>query len=268
MIPTYNEEKYIPLCLRSILQQTLRPAQVIICDNESTDDTRQIANKILNDSNIPFHMIIERRKPLIGKWNINFAYWRASKYLQKDLDLVACLEADVVLEKKYYEIIADGFKEDNIGLACGILLPLGFPRPSPLPEPYKMTWGANRVYRYSLWLDLNKIIDLRLLPAWDTDHNILALLRGWKIVQFKEAISWHLRQENPYRGISRGIKYRCIGYPIWWNLYKALKDLDPDLLVGYTCMALWGTPSFLLKDIYRQALISELRERISKAIYR
>lgn len=188
-----------------------------------------------------------------------------SKYLQKDLDLVACLEADVVLDEKYYAVIAQEFKKDStVGLACGILLPVGFSKPFPLPEPYKMTWGANRVYGHSCWLDVNTAIDLRLLPAWDTDQNILAFLKGWKIAQFKEAISWHLRPINPDRGIARGIKYRCIGYPIWWIMYKALKDFDLGLLAGYTLKTLWGTPDFPLKNIYQQAITSEVKRQIKK----
>jgi len=266
-MPVYNEEKYISLCLHNLLKQTLRPTQVIICDNESTDNTKQIAAKILNDSDIPFHIITEQKRILISKWNINLAIWKANKYLRKDMDLVGFLDADVVLDKKYYEVISQGFEKDShMGLACGVLLPFGFPKPFPLQEPYKMTWGANRVYRYSCWLDLTSALDIRFLPALDTDHNILSYIKGWKVAHFKEAVSRHLRPINPYRGFTRGMKYRCAGYPLWWNIYKALRDVDPGLLVGYTCMALWETPPFPLKYVYHKAITSELRRRITRIL--
>jgi len=267
MIPTYNEEKHIALCLNSLLRQTIRPIQVVIGDNESTDCTREIAAKLLNESGIEFQIVTEGRTLELGKWNISFVYWRTSQYLRKDLNLVACLEADVVLAENYYEVLAHGFKDPRIGLACGALLPWGFPESSfPLPESWRKSviWGPNRVYKYSCWLDLNRAVDLRLLPAWDTDHNVLAATRGWKIAQFEEAVSHHLRPANPFRGFSKGLVDRYQGYPAWWILRKALfKTFDPARLVGYGCMAVWGVSS-PLKEIYRQAVVSELRRQISK----
>ncbi len=267
IIPVYNEEKCISACLKSLLRQSLKPSQIIICDNESTDNSTRIADEILRSSDVPYQIVTEPKKPILQKGNINFAYWRASKHLHRDLDLVACLECDVILDKQYYETLAREFENDlQVGLACGVLSPLGFPDPFPLPEPWKMTWGANRVYRYSCWLKLNSAIDLRLLPAWDTDHNILVAHNGWKVLQSNEAISLHLRQVSLYHGISRGIKYRLIGYPLWWNIYVALRDFDPGLLVGYTCTAFWHIPTSPLKYVYQQALLSKLSERINNLL--
>jgi glycosyltransferase involved in cell wall biosynthesis len=43
VIPTYNEEKYLPLLLRSIQAQTYKDYEVIVADAKSTDATRAIA---------------------------------------------------------------------------------------------------------------------------------------------------------------------------------------------------------------------------------
>jgi len=269
MIPTFNEENSISLCIKSLLQQSLRPVQIIVCDNESIDNTREIASNILDRDNIPFQIVIEPRDSLIGKWNINFAYWKASQYLKKDLNLVACLEADVTLDKNYYTVLVSEFSNRRLGIACGSLLPYGFREsPFPLAESWKdkVTWGANRVYRYSCWLDLNRAVDLRLLSAWDTDHDVLAAIRGWEIAQSEEAVSWHTRPVNPYRGFSKGMLNRYIGYPFWWNLYKTLKTFDPDLLIGYACMMIWGGSS-PLKKVYQQAITSELRKRVTNLTF-
>jgi len=42
IIPTYNEEEYLPFLLRSISAQTFRDFEVIVADNHSTDKTREI----------------------------------------------------------------------------------------------------------------------------------------------------------------------------------------------------------------------------------
>ncbi|TAL51000.1 glycosyltransferase [Patescibacteria group bacterium] len=43
VIPTKNEEAYLPRLLDSIAKQTIRPAEVIVSDAQSTDRTREIA---------------------------------------------------------------------------------------------------------------------------------------------------------------------------------------------------------------------------------
>src|SRR5258708_5301513 len=43
IIPTYNEENYLPSLLNSISKQNIEPTEIIIADNNSSDQTREIA---------------------------------------------------------------------------------------------------------------------------------------------------------------------------------------------------------------------------------
>ena len=45
VIPTYNSEKYIERCLRSIKNQTYKNIEIIIVDKFSTDKTVDIAER-------------------------------------------------------------------------------------------------------------------------------------------------------------------------------------------------------------------------------
>lgn len=45
VIPTYNEEKYLPKLLESIKKQDFKDYEIIVADNHSKDKTRQIAQK-------------------------------------------------------------------------------------------------------------------------------------------------------------------------------------------------------------------------------
>ena len=45
IIPTYNEEKYLPQLLESIKKQDFKDYEVIVADNKSKDKTREIAIK-------------------------------------------------------------------------------------------------------------------------------------------------------------------------------------------------------------------------------
>ncbi|MEK7665027.1 MAG: glycosyltransferase [Patescibacteria group bacterium] len=45
IIPTFNEEKYLPNLLRSIVKQNFKDYEIIVADAGSKDKTREIANK-------------------------------------------------------------------------------------------------------------------------------------------------------------------------------------------------------------------------------
>jgi len=44
VVPAYNEEKLLPLCLESLLRQSY-PCEIVVCDNNSSDSTYAIAKK-------------------------------------------------------------------------------------------------------------------------------------------------------------------------------------------------------------------------------
>ena len=45
IIPTKNEEKYLPNLLRSIKKQTFKDYEIIVADNNSKDKTKKIAKR-------------------------------------------------------------------------------------------------------------------------------------------------------------------------------------------------------------------------------
>jgi glycosyltransferase involved in cell wall biosynthesis len=50
ILATYNQESYVANALNSILQQTYKNLEIIICDNGSTDDTKSAIQNILLDN--------------------------------------------------------------------------------------------------------------------------------------------------------------------------------------------------------------------------
>ena len=45
IIPTYNRSKLLKRSIRSVLDQTFQPNEIIVVDNGSTDDTREMVSK-------------------------------------------------------------------------------------------------------------------------------------------------------------------------------------------------------------------------------
>lgn len=52
VLSTYNGEKYIEEQLRSIFEQTVKPDEIIVCDDCSVDHTKEIVKKCLNGCGI------------------------------------------------------------------------------------------------------------------------------------------------------------------------------------------------------------------------
>ena len=109
VIPTKNEEKYLPELLESIQKQTLLPDLIIVADAGSIDQTVQIAKE---------HgcRVVEGGLPGPG---------RNAGAKAADTDIVLFLDADVVLKKKtLLEDAVQEFEEKKYDIATADVKPL------------------------------------------------------------------------------------------------------------------------------------------------
>ena len=67
-IPVYNAELFIEQTIKSVLNQTYKDFELIICDNQSTDNTVQIIKKF-NDARINL-CINDENIGMFGNWNL------------------------------------------------------------------------------------------------------------------------------------------------------------------------------------------------------
>lgn len=119
IIPALNEEANIALCLSSLAEQTLKPRQIVLIDDGSTDRTIDYARDFcrLNGMEIS---IIHRKAP-IGKTP---TLKRESRELDSDVEFI--LDGDTVLESKNYieRVVEELYKAVGIACACGNVLSL------------------------------------------------------------------------------------------------------------------------------------------------
>ncbi|MEM1510011.1 MAG: glycosyltransferase family A protein [Sulfolobales archaeon] len=241
LMPVYNEEKYIKHSLMSLLRQTIKPELIIVGDNESADNSARIARRILNrDENIEGLVVTIKRYPELGKLNINHVYYFINKILDlmyglEQFDYIATIEADTVLETEYFKKVLKTFEKDpKLCITAGKLEPLGILKDSfPFGLKGIVLWGSNRVYRACCWTRLNELVDIRCLPAWDTDHVILALLLGYHVYYTPVAKSYHIKLVTPIRGFHKGWVDAAHGLPAWWAMFKTLQKRNIDYFRGY-----------------------------------
>ena len=101
VIPTYNEEKYLPHLLKAIKKQTFKDYEIIVSDNHSKDKTRVIAKQFgckIVDGGLP------------GKARNNGAKVAKGKY-------IFFLDADVVFGPTYIEQMLKKLKEKKCVVA-------------------------------------------------------------------------------------------------------------------------------------------------------
>lgn len=95
IVTTYNAPEMLRLCLSSILTQTRTPDEVVIADDGSTDDTRQLIKKFADRFPCPLkHAWQEDR-------GFRAAESRNNALRQCEGDYVVFIDGDVILERHF-----------------------------------------------------------------------------------------------------------------------------------------------------------------------
>jgi glycosyltransferase involved in cell wall biosynthesis len=119
VIPAFNEESNIPLCLASLARQTHRPTRIILIDDGSQDRTVEYAQAFCDLNGMALSTI--KRAHSIGKTP---TLKRQSRESDSDVEFI--LDGDTVLESENYieRIVEELYKGAGIASACGTVLPL------------------------------------------------------------------------------------------------------------------------------------------------
>jgi glycosyltransferase involved in cell wall biosynthesis len=112
IIPSYNEEKLLPYCLKSVLNQDFprNKYEIIVVNNASTDKTPQIAKKF------KVKLINEPKKGLVRARNAGFKAAKG-KYLVN-------LDADCLVPRNWLKRIEQNFRSNkNLVFLTGPTVP-------------------------------------------------------------------------------------------------------------------------------------------------
>jgi glycosyltransferase involved in cell wall biosynthesis len=106
---TYNGEKHLREQLKSLEEQTLKADEVVICDDNSSDNTIQIINEYLDKLNI---------KLTVNKTNLGVTKNFEQAISLCEGDIIFLCDQDDVWDKNKIKIMAEKMQDEKVGLCC------------------------------------------------------------------------------------------------------------------------------------------------------
>ena len=222
IIPVYNEEKYIAGCLDSIALQKIMPDEVIIVNNNCTDNTLSIVKKY------PFVRVInETTQGMIAARNAGF---NAATY-----EIIARCDADARIPSNWISKIHRNFTSSKIDALTGPIMFYDAPFKTsliarayldmmkPIHRGGETLVGPNMIVTKNIWEKVKSLVCLNdKLVHEDIDLAYHIQEMGGKIKRDNKLIvstSSRRARKNPYSFFSeyptRFIKtlfYHCLLY--------------------------------------------------------
>jgi len=137
IIPTYNYEQYLARTIKSVLKQTYKNIEIIICDDGSTDNTREIIKKFKHHKKIRCYYQSNQGPASARNLGIKKAKGEFIAFLDSD---------DYWLPKKIEKQLKIFTKNKQIGLVYCFHYWVN--------EKGKITGKKKKSYRGDIWQDL------------------------------------------------------------------------------------------------------------------
>lgn len=189
IIPAFNEGRYLESTLQSIVKQTYLPKQLIVVDDNSTDNTAEIASAFAKAH--PFISLCKNISMPIHQpgGKIIEAFKCGLKFVEQDIDILLKLDADVILPENYlYELCLYFEMHPKCGMAGGVALI----EKNGMWEVEQLTnkdhiRGAFKAYRMNFYKQMG---GLPSAMGWDTFDELMAQYYGWSVYVNE---NWHIK---------------------------------------------------------------------------
>jgi poly-beta-1,6-N-acetyl-D-glucosamine synthase len=229
--PVRDEEAHLEETIRSVISQTVRPAEWVIVDDGSKDRTGEIIDEYAGRYKWlrAFHRTNRGfRKP--GGGVVEAFYDGYRSLISTDWKFVVKLDGDLSFEPDYFERIMARFSaEPRLGIAGGTLYCLSNSGREIEENPRFHVRGPTKVYRRECW---EQIGGLWAAPGWDTVDETRANMLGWKTMTIPDIHAVHSRPTGTADGIwpdsvKRGLVCYAVGYHPLFVLARCIYHI-PD----------------------------------------
>jgi glycosyltransferase involved in cell wall biosynthesis len=223
VIPVFNEERHIKACLDSIKNQTVMPTEVIVVDNNCTDQTIDIVRTY------PFARVVKETKQGRG-------WARTAGFDAANCQIIGRIDADSRLDRDWVETVIKTFQSQpevfgQTGLGRTLVVRLFKIYNTFWSQAYYWyvhssfrlitMWGANMAIRREAWLQVRPYVcnDDRIVHE-DQDLSLLMAVRGMKIIENRKMFI--TTEGETYNYLPKIFHY--------WRLHKRTKKLHRSRL--------------------------------------
>ena len=192
IIPTYNRAKYLDQLLKSLLHQTLDQKfyEIIVADNNSNDNTREIVKKYtdLPGNNVKY--VFEKNQ------GIHFSRHAGAKAANSEI--LAYTDDDSIVDKRWLEELLKVYDDGKIGCAGGkVIIRLDYGEKFRILNSDEYINGANLSIRKKTLYEVDGFnpdqIGEVLVGDGETGLCNKIHKKGIKIAWVPDAVVWHLQ---------------------------------------------------------------------------
>ena len=226
VIPAHNEGAYLEKCLESFASQTRPPDELVVVDDNSTDNTADIARDFTSKHHwikCIHHNSEQGHYPgakVIRAFNFGLTH------IANDFDLVGKFDADVVLPITYFGRILHEFHQNNqLGMCSGLVYVKN--REIWNYEPIADTNHVRGPVKCYSRACFEVIGGLQPAIGWDTADALLARYHGFEVKTLPALQVKHLRstgaaysRENAFK---QGQTLYTLRYGVVLGLLASLK---------------------------------------------
>ena len=221
-IPTYNSAKYIARCIESILKQTYPIEEIIVVDDNSQDETRDIASKF------PVKLISH-------KHNKGIAAARNTAISEAKGNFIAAIDADCLITPSWLQECMKNFDNPKVAAVGGKLIE---------EHSDRVEYRWRRAHLKHHWGDKQKIN-----PIFLSGSNIVIKKEIFKEVGFYDEI----RFTKNYEDVDLSLKLRKKGFNLIYEPNAMAKHIKYD-----TFMSILQTYWSWMYHDYKSKYISRL----------
>ena len=229
-VPAYNAEKTIKESITSIQNQSILPDEIILIDDCSIDKTVKIVKSEFSNVKI-----------IVNKQNMGLGYSRNLGIKESKNDIIAAIDADVILDKYWLEKLLHEIEKRNLSMCGGKMDEYLLDNKINLwrAKYYSQNWGNKLVFNPPFLFGCNTILIKSLwnrVNGYDEkfktngeDINFIQKIKSQtdsQIIYQPEAKCFHLQDDNIESLSKRVWRYHSFGYKIKDPSFKKLINLS------------------------------------------
>ena len=217
VIPSYNSQDTLKKCLDSALAQTIKPVEIIVVDDASTDNTPEILKSYGDQIKVITHQT-----------NQGVGVSRGDGIREATGDYVYFLDSDDWLEPDAIEILVAGADGGDIVTGFIDSKPLSGLEAQKEFLHSKVTFLCDRLIRRSLF-DQEPITDLRYFEDLEVMPRLL--YRAKKVTYVKRTGYHHIKNEESLTATSTQTKHLVYKVLVYLNMCLYFLENQPDWIM-------------------------------------